>query len=297
MDRAGDFKSAIFQEHVAVAHQSREDRRVLHESALVRVESRSAANHQDAVEDAASATQLVMPYLGVFEWRSDNRSYLLDTNAFLLAKAGRLPPQRRSAAGLGYAYVMVTPSARLLEALKPAWAVAGSDSGDGAPNEFCPGLRVKLHEWIALLRRPHRDPAALDDLALKTLEIAASHKPRPRPEPSALMRKAKALLHNRVRERLSLPEVAEALNVSPVYLTQTFTRHEGAPLYRYVLGLRLARAMLRLPECDDITTLAMDLGFSSHSHFSTVFKSFCGLTPSAFRAKVGVAEAAPAQVA
>ena len=33
----------------------------------------------------------------------------------------------------------------------------------------------------------------------------------------------------------------------------------------------------------DITTLALDLGFSSHSHFTTAFKAFARQTPSAFR--------------
>ena len=37
------------------------------------------------------------------------------------------------------------------------------------------------------------------------------------------------------------------------------------PLYRYQMRLRLARALDRLGDYDDLTALGLDLGFSSHS--------------------------------
>jgi AraC family transcriptional regulator len=39
-----------------------------------------------------------------------------------------------------------------------------------------------------------------------------------------------------------------------------------------------------LPTSDDLTRLAHELGFSSHSHFSNAFHRWSGRTPSAFRA-------------
>jgi AraC-like DNA-binding protein len=59
------------------------------------------------------------------------------------------------------------------------------------------------------------------------------------------------------------------------------------PLYRYHLRLRLARALDLLPEREDLSGLAQDLGFSSHSHFSAAFKQVYGLTPAQFRTDVG----------
>ena len=53
-----------------------------------------------------------------------------------------------------------------------------------------------------------------------------------------------------------------------MYLTQVFQQVEGVPLYRYQLRLRLARALELLPRYDDLTSLSLDLGFYSHSHFS-----------------------------
>ena len=74
---------------------------------------------------------------------------------------------------------------------------------------------------------------------------------------------------------------------SPVYLTQVFQQVEGLPLYRYLLRLRLARALDLIPQREDIAALAQDLGFSSHSHFSAAFRQAYGMTPAEYRGSVG----------
>ena len=61
-----------------------------------------------------------------------------------------------------------------------------------------------------------------------------------------------------------------------------FQQVDGLPLYRYQLRLRLARALDLLAECDDLTTLNLELGFSSHSHFSAAFRQMYGQSPSSF---------------
>ena len=47
--------------------------------------------------------------------------------------------------------------------------------------------------------------------------------------------------------------------------------------------MRLARALDLLGDCDDLTTLGLDLGFSSHSHFTSAFTQAYGRSPSEFR--------------
>jgi len=66
-------------------------------------------------------------------------------------------------------------------------------------------------------------------------------------------------------------------------LTQVFQQTEGIPLYRYQLRLRLARALDLIPRYDDLSTLAADLGFSSHSHFTAAFRQAYGRSPTAFK--------------
>ncbi|MDB6047076.1 MAG: AraC family transcriptional regulator [Gammaproteobacteria bacterium] len=85
--------------------------------------------------------------------------------------------------------------------------------------------------------------------------------------------------------RVLLAGVIE-VGVSPVYLTQVFQQVEAMPLYRYQLRLRLARALDLLGRYDDLTSLSMELGFSSHSHFSSAFRQVYGRTPAEFRRSI-----------
>jgi AraC-like DNA-binding protein len=73
------------------------------------------------------------------------------------------------------------------------------------------------------------------------------------------------------------------VGVSPVYLTQVFQQVEAVPLYRYQLRLRLARALDLLGHYEDLTMLGLDLGFSSHSHFSAAFRQAYGQSPMEFQ--------------
>ncbi len=63
---------------------------------------------------------------------------------------------------------------------------------------------------------------------------------------------------------------------------------EGTPLYRYQLRLRLARALDLLGSYDDLTDLGLELGFSSHSHFSSAFRQTYGRTPAEFQRFAGL---------
>ena len=86
-----------------------------------------------------------------------------------------------------------------------------------------------------------------------------------------------------VARRWKLAEIAAEVGGSPVYLTQVFQQVEGLPLYRYQLRLRLARSLDLLAQYDDLTALGLELGFSSHSHFSAAFRETYGRSPSEFR--------------
>jgi AraC-like DNA-binding protein len=98
-----------------------------------------------------------------------------------------------------------------------------------------------------------------------------------------LVDRAKLVLTSDLARRWTLAEIAAEVRCSPVYLTQVFQQVEGLPLYRYQLRLRLARALDLLAQYGDLTALALDLGFSSHSHFSAAFRQAYGRSPSEFR--------------
>jgi AraC-like DNA-binding protein len=58
------------------------------------------------------------------------------------------------------------------------------------------------------------------------------------------------------------------------------------PIHRYLTQMRLRAGMEQLLDgVDDITRLALELGFSSHSHFTESFRREFGCTPSELRRK------------
>jgi AraC-like DNA-binding protein len=98
-----------------------------------------------------------------------------------------------------------------------------------------------------------------------------------------LVDRTKLVLTSDVARRWTLAEIAAEVGVSPVYLTQVFAQVEAVPLYRYHLRLRLARALDLLGQYDNLTALSIDLGFSSHSHFTAAFRQTYGRTPAEFQ--------------
>ncbi|GFE82191.1 hypothetical protein GCM10011487_41910 [Steroidobacter agaridevorans] len=98
-----------------------------------------------------------------------------------------------------------------------------------------------------------------------------------------LVDRAKLVLSSELSRRWTLAEIAAEVGVSPVYLTQAFAQVEGVPLYRYQLRLRLARALDLLGSYDDLSALGLELGFSSHSHFTAAFRQAYGRTPAQFQ--------------
>jgi len=95
---------------------------------------------------------------------------------------------------------------------------------------------------------------------------------------------AKTYLASRLGERITLDEVARAVHVSPFHFARMFQERAGVPVHRYLTRLRLRAALDRLiGGASDLTALALDLGFSSHSHFTDAFRGEFGRAPSAVR--------------
>jgi AraC-like DNA-binding protein len=152
-------------------------------------------------------------------------------------------------------------------------------------------IDARTQSLVALLRHSLRqniaEPLEAESVALTLVQRALG----PRTTHSAgasvglqkLVDRAKLVLASDLARRWTLAEIATDVRCSPVYLTQVFQKVEGMPLYRYQLRLRLARALDLLAQYDDLTILGLNLGFSSHSHFSAAFRTAYGCSPSEFR--------------
>ncbi|AEU39060.1 transcriptional regulator, AraC family [Granulicella mallensis MP5ACTX8] len=83
---------------------------------------------------------------------------------------------------------------------------------------------------------------------------------------------------------LSLQALANESGYSRVHFIRMFRAATGYSPHNYLLNLRLERAreLLRNPSLS-LIDIALDCGFSSHSHMSRLFHKSVGVTPSAYR--------------
>ena len=101
------------------------------------------------------------------------------------------------------------------------------------------------------------------------------------------IRKAIDFIHANLSWNITLEELAEETSLSPGYLVAAFKQATGRPPHRYLLEQRVERAKVLLADPNqNITQIALDVGFSSQSHLTTVFRRLTGLTPNAYRNQV-----------
>ena len=85
-------------------------------------------------------------------------------------------------------------------------------------------------------------------------------------------------------EEWPLSRLEALFGASAFSLCRAFRKATGSTIHRYTLTLRLRASLERLEQPSvEITTVALDLGFSSHSHFSLSFGRTFQETPSSFR--------------
>jgi len=232
-----------------------------------------------------SGRKLVITFAGAFDFQVGQSATWVDPSRLLFASPGESYVDHHVVPGVGHSSVILTPGQEVIDEI---WEDAGDQFAKRV--RACP-LRVQM--LTQLLRRAE-EPLAAQELGISIMETSLSDARRVTSVDPRCVRRAKEALQDCPDGRVSLSDIASDLGVSAVHLTQSFKRSEGMPLYRYQTLLRLGRALERLPEREDITDLAFELGFSSHSHFTAVFRSELGMTPSSYRAQARVGATAAA---
>ena len=93
-----------------------------------------------------------------------------------------------------------------------------------------------------------------------------------------------AFLNENFHGRVSLSDLAEAVTCSPYHLCRTFRAQTGHTVNQHLTRLRLGAALELLKDPErSITSIALDLGFASHSHFTAKFSEKFGTAPSGAR--------------
>ena len=100
-----------------------------------------------------------------------------------------------------------------------------------------------------------------------------------------VVHEVKALLAMRFKDAITLTEIATAVYTSPYHLSRIFHQYTGFTIHNYLNQLRLRTALGYLAQSDmHLTDLGLELGYSSHSHFTQAFRRTFGTAPSTFRA-------------
>ncbi len=83
----------------------------------------------------------------------------------------------------------------------------------------------------------------------------------------------------------NLTDLARQVHASRFHLARLFRAEVGVPIHQYLLRCRLAASLPAVLQTGaDLTPIALEHGFSSHSHFSSSFRSLFGMAPSRLRA-------------
>lgn len=87
------------------------------------------------------------------------------------------------------------------------------------------------------------------------------------------------------RSEINFNQIAQKFNFNPSYLSKIFTKYVGENPSKYLISLRINEAKQLLLSNDSLSvkTIGELVGYPDQYHFSHVFKSLCGKSPSEFR--------------
>lgn len=101
-----------------------------------------------------------------------------------------------------------------------------------------------------------------------------------------LVYEVESLLGARLDQSLRLAEIAAHTGASVFHLCRTFRALTGRPIHAYLTQLRVREGLERVCGRDSISAVAMDLGFTHHSHFTSSFHREFSATPSMIRSQL-----------
>lgn len=268
------------------------------ESPLVRIGRwRCPADHPHFVDSGPSSDALfVFPREGVWIEHEGRDAFVADANTVTYYNRGQRYRRRKiSWRGDACEWFAVAPEtiAETLAAHEPAAIDRPRDPfpfthGPSDPDSYLRQRTVFHH--VSKERRPDRlfvEEAVISILADVTALAYARQQPkpaRPRRREVDVIEAARDVIARRFKENVSLSDIAREVESSVFHLARVFRSRTGFSLHTYRNQLRLRSALERLREPGvDLTAIALDLGFSSHSHFTETFRRAFGKTPSLVR--------------
>ncbi len=144
--------------------------------------------------------------------------------------------------------------------------------------------------FMQLARKEAFDVLAVEETVVDLLDqvIRSTYAPFTRPVSTEVNSRQRATVHDietilsvRPGEPVSLRGIADQVGLSAYHVCRLFRTVTGTKLHQYRLCLRLRMALTEVVEsARPLTDIALDAGFSSHSHFTNSFRREFEATPS-----------------
>jgi AraC family transcriptional regulator len=266
-------------------------RRTLFESETLQIGLFEAHPASDACGDVErqSSNFVVLPVSGVFSKHDAPGRHVVGTPSHAVFVAADTPYRIGFPGAIGDRALTL----RFGEALAPDQVNCHSSGETTASHGLLPANAMMLRNLLwTRLDGVEADEFEIEALGLDLLRMSlrsmrTGNAPLRR---STQVRRMRAL--ERVKEAVALAptdkwdvaKLAKIANLSPFHLCHVFRQIIGTSIYHYVLHERLAHTLNAILDSrDDLTAIALDAGFASHSHFTARFRSFFSCTPTALR--------------
>lgn len=268
---------------------------VLHRSAVVTITDVRCRPHDPGACDVecAARDEMVVPRSGYFVRRSPAGEQHADASSVLFFGKDEPYEVRHPVPGGDDCTAFGFGTDVLRDAAPDGWPQAAV-----APvgNRFV-GLVQQLRRCLRDERRDAcGDGLAADECAIALLRaglgaaaaVRAPTKRRRRPATECAHRDLVAAVREVVAgslgDPLALDGIARRVHSSPFHLARVFGEQTGASIHRFRSRLRLRAALDRIAGGEqDLSRLALDLGYASHSHLTDSFRREFGGPPSRYR--------------
>jgi AraC family transcriptional regulator len=273
--------------------------RVLFRSATVQVGAFTCATRDPRFRDSGPTENhiVVFPRNGVWIRHAGSRAFVADPQVATIYNRGQeYTREPISSDGDRCDWFAVAPCVAL-EIARACDARAGDDPDRPFRHEFVACAAELYWRQRALFHRVERgdiDAFEAEESAIGIVAnaVAAAAGVRRAARPSRgvadahrdLAERARADIVAHVAERSTLSEMASRLGASAFHLCRVFRRQTGSSLHEYRTDLRHRLVLERLAEPRvNLSRLAAEFGFSSHSHLTAALRRRTGSTPSALR--------------
>lgn len=97
--------------------------------------------------------------------------------------------------------------------------------------------------------------------------------------------KALYIIENTITNDLSIDDICKIINISKFHFIRKFKIEVGMTPYKFILNSKIKKIRQGIILEQQLSDLALELGFSDQSHMSNIFKRYMGESPLQFYKK------------